>query len=127
MYTDEVETANPLGSYRGTHKLSKGHVQDVECIVCFIFHICFSVAVFYYMIGNIEPKLRSSLKSIQLVACVTTPLLQMYGYEMVLKPFIHDVNLLSEACKESRNRNYYAHAYMHMSRVLPCLYMERNV
>ena len=26
VYTDEVETANPLGSYRGHHKLSKDSV-----------------------------------------------------------------------------------------------------
>ena len=28
MYTDEVETANPLGSYRGQHKLSKVFLSD---------------------------------------------------------------------------------------------------
>ena len=54
------------------------------------------IAVFYYLIGNIEPKLRSSLKCIQLIACATYPILQKYGYEMVLKPFIRDANLLSK-------------------------------
>lgn len=48
------------------------------------------------MLGNIQPMLRSSLKCIQLIACITTPLLQKYGYHMVLKPFIRDVNQLSE-------------------------------
>lgn len=48
------------------------------------------------MLGNIQPILRSSLKCIQLIACITTPLLQKYGHLMVLKPFIRDVNQLSE-------------------------------
>lgn len=91
-----------------------------------VFTVSSSTAVFYYMIGNIEPKLRSSLKSIQLVACVTTPLLQKYGYEMVLKPFIHDVNQLSEVCMYTRNSNYYEYVYACV-RVLPCPYTERNV
>ena len=53
-----------------------------------------STAVFYYTIGNIDPALRSTLRCIQLVACVTTPILQKYGYEMILKPFIQDANKL---------------------------------
>lgn len=53
-------------------------------------------AVFFYMLGNIQPMLRSSLKCIQLIACITTPLLQKYGYHVVLKPFIRDVNRLPE-------------------------------
>lgn len=52
--------------------------------------------VFYYLIGNIEPKLRSSLRCIQLIACVTTVNLEKYGYDMVLKPFIEDANKLSK-------------------------------
>ena len=53
-------------------------------------------AVFYYVLGNITPVLRSSLKCIQLILCITTPLLQKYGYDEVLRPFIRDVNRLSE-------------------------------
>lgn len=52
--------------------------------------------MFYYFLGNIEPKLRSTLKSIQLIACVTTENLEKYGFDMVLKPFIEDANLLSK-------------------------------
>ena len=48
------------------------------------------------MIGNIDPKIRSSLRCIQLIACVKTPLLDEYGFDKVLQPFIKDVNRLSK-------------------------------
>ena len=49
------------------------------------------------MLGNIHPKLRSTLRPIQLIAVVTTPNLEEYGFEKVLKPFISDANKLAEA------------------------------
>ncbi len=50
--------------------------------------------VLYYVLGNITPKLRSSLKCIQLIACATTPMVEKYGWEMFLKPFIKEANQL---------------------------------
>ena len=56
---------------------------------------CFPfIALFYYTLGNIHPKYRSSLKSVQLIAVVRYPLLKEYGFEAVLKPFINDMNKL---------------------------------
>lgn len=55
-------------------------------------------ALFYYLLGNIEPKLRSSLKCIQLIACVSTENLEKYGFDMILKPFIQEANSLSKVC-----------------------------
>lgn len=52
------------------------------------------VALFYYTLGNIQPKLRSTLKTIQLICVVTYPLLKEYGFECVLQPFINDMNQL---------------------------------
>lgn len=46
------------------------------------------------MLVNFEPKYRSSLKSIQLVAVVTQPLLKEYGFARILQPFIDDMNEL---------------------------------
>ena len=40
--------------------------------------------------------MRSTLKTIQLIATVTYPNLQQYGFEPVLKPFIEDMNKFSE-------------------------------
>lgn len=48
------------------------------------------------MLGNIRPKYRSMLKAIQLIAVVTNPLLNEYGFEKVLSPFITDANKLTE-------------------------------
>ncbi len=48
------------------------------------------------MLGNLHPKLRSTLRSIQMIAAVTSPNLQLYGYEKVLEPFIKDANKLTE-------------------------------
>ena len=52
-------------------------------------------ALFYYLLGNIEPKLHSSLKCIQLIS---TENLEKYGFEMILKPFIQEANSLSKVC-----------------------------
>ena len=54
------------------------------------------VGLFYYVLGNIRPKYRSMLKAIQLIALVTNPLLNEYGFEKVLSQFITDVNKLTE-------------------------------
>ena len=58
--------------------------------------MCSIVPLFYYVIGNIHPKLRSSLRAIQLIACVTYPNLRKYGFQKILQPFIDDVNVLAE-------------------------------
>ena len=54
------------------------------------------VGLFYYVLGNIHPKLCSTLQPIQLKA-VVTPNLEECGFEKVLKPFISDANKLAEA------------------------------
>lgn len=57
--------------------------------------------MFYYMIGNLPPELRSSQRAIQLVACVTSPLIKKYGFEPILQPFIDDVNNLTKVINET--------------------------
>lgn len=52
--------------------------------------------MFYYTIGNIRPELRSTQRMTQLIACVTTPNIEKYGFEAVLRPFIDDVNILAK-------------------------------
>lgn len=52
--------------------------------------------LFYYTLGNLKPELRSTHRSIQLVACVTTPNLKKYSFQDVLQPFINDVNKLAK-------------------------------
>ncbi len=55
-------------------------------------------ALFYYVLGNLHPRLRSTLRSIQMIAVVTSSNLAKYGFEKVLQPFIRDANILSKVC-----------------------------
>lgn len=48
------------------------------------------------VLGNLHPKLRSTLRCIQLIAAVTYPNLTQYGFKNVLQPFIEDANKLSD-------------------------------
>lgn len=57
---------------------------------------CFNVGLFYYTLGNLRPELRSTHRSIQLIACITSPNLKTYGFKAVLKPFIEDMNELNK-------------------------------
>ena len=53
-----------------------------------------STALFYYMLGNISPSRRSSLKCIQLVTVVKSMDVSKYGIDKVLKPFMEDIQKL---------------------------------
>ena len=75
------------------------HKIDCSNCQCFIFLV---PAMFYYTLGNIRSELRSTHRAIQLIACVTSPNLNKYGFQDILRPFIEDVNLLREvSCDDS--------------------------
>ena len=56
----------------------------------------YNTALFYYTLGNLNPRLRADLKAIQLIAVVKHTYLKQYGLHSVLKPFIDDMNMLSK-------------------------------
>ena len=96
-YFDEVEITNPLGSSKGKHKLGNHACIPVSMPCSYIAnYIYIYIALFYYTLANIHPKLRAILKTIQLVAAVTSSNLKEYGYEPILRPFIDEVNALAE-------------------------------
>lgn len=72
-YYDELELCNPLGSHVKQHKLG----------------------IVFYTLGNIPPQYRSQLKLINLAVVATVPIIEKYGLDDVLKPFIADLNILS--------------------------------
>jgi hypothetical protein len=74
IYMDEVELSNPLGSKKGKHKVS----------------------VFYWVLMNVPPAFRSSLRSIQLLGIVGSELLKQRGVDLFLRPFLDDLLLLHE-------------------------------
>ena len=72
-FYDEVEICNPLGSHVKQHKLG----------------------IVFYTLGNIAPKYRSQLKVINLVLIATVPVIEVYGLQKVLQPFVRDLNILA--------------------------------
>ncbi len=54
--------------------------------------------MFYYTLGNLPPHLRSTQRSIQLLACASSRNIKQYGFEKVLEPFIKEINHLNKAC-----------------------------
>lgn len=72
LYYDDFETANPLGSKKGVHKLG--------CV--------------YFVLRNLSPKLNSVLMNIHLVALFHSEDLKKYGFEPILKPLIDDLKTL---------------------------------
>lgn len=73
LYYDDVCMTNPPGGNSKIHRQS----------------------MFYWTLGNLQPKLRSSLDSIQLYAIVKTEYLKKPGaLDKLLKPFIDDIKIL---------------------------------
>lgn len=72
LYYDDFETANPLGSKKGVHKLG--------CV--------------YFILRNLSQKLNSVLMNIHLVALFHSEDLKKYGFEPILKPLIDDLKIL---------------------------------
>ena len=72
IYHDALEVCNPLGSHAGTHKLD----------------------MFYYTLGNLDPKVRSKRCAIRLLAIVKSNLVKKYGYNAILRPIISDIKKL---------------------------------
>ena len=68
LYCDEFETANPLGSRRGQHKMY----------------------AFYMQILSIPKKLKSSLQNILLVALAKSKLVSKYGIDAIIKVLVED-------------------------------------
>lgn len=66
IYMDEIDLANSLGSKKGKHKVS----------------------IFYWILLNLTPIFRSSLKSIMLLGVVNSSLLKERGVETFLQPFL---------------------------------------
>ena len=51
------------------------------------------------MLGNLDPKLRSLLKSIQLLCVTRNPIIVKYGIEEILKPIVESIQALEKVYK----------------------------
>ena len=52
----------------------------------------------YYMLGNIDPKYRSTLHTIQLLAVVKSAYIDKYGVNAILEPVMEAVRKLESVC-----------------------------
>lgn len=62
-------------------------------------HSCcmvYIIGIFYYLLGNLSPYLRSSLQSIQVVSIVKSQVLNTYGVDTILEPFMEGIQKLEE-------------------------------
>ena len=76
IYHDAVEVCNPLGSHAGLHKLD----------------------MFYYTIGNLNPKVRSKHCAVRLLGIANAKLVKKYGHNAILRPVIEDIHKLENGC-----------------------------
>ena len=74
LYHDEVEVCNPLGSHTSKHK----------------------VDLYYFTLGNINPKYRSKLCAIKLLAIVKAEDVLKYGPNQILAPICNDLWKLAD-------------------------------
>lgn len=72
LYHDELEVCNPLGSKAGKHK----------------------VDMYYYTLANIDPRYRSKLCAVRLLAIANANLVKKYGIDPIMKPIIDDIKEL---------------------------------
>lgn len=63
---------------------------------CYCFYTCMHVGCFYFTLGNLHPKYRSTLKSIQLLALIKNEHLKQYGMDSVLRYITADVAKLEK-------------------------------
>lgn len=52
--------------------------------------------MFYFTIGNIAPRHRSTVQHIYLLSIAYTLDIEKYGIDKILKPFMDEINLLEE-------------------------------
>ena len=61
----------------------------------------FPIGLFYFVLGNLSPRYRSRLSSIQLVIVVENKFIKKYGMNAVLESFIKDVTRLVRVISDS--------------------------
>ncbi len=91
LYYDELEVCNPLGLRRKKHKIGKVQYMYVCIIILLIVMI---VGAFYFILGNLRPKLRSHLNNIQLLLLAKYNTVAEFGIDRIMEPIINDIKKL---------------------------------
>jgi hypothetical protein len=66
-------------------------------VIIFIFLFLYK-GVIYLTLGNIHPKHRSTLNSIQLLAVATYPVIKQYGIDTLMEPIMNDLARIEAVC-----------------------------
>ena len=66
------------------------------------------------MLGNIDPKFRSTLKSIQLLTIANTVYIEKYGIDAILEPFMKDILKLEEVHLHVHASGLFLRPYVHI-------------
>lgn len=74
LYEDDCEFVNPLGSHTKVHKMTN----------------------VYWSLLNLPPWMRSSLKSIFLLACVRAEFVKKYGFQEILRDFLETIGTMEK-------------------------------
>ena len=82
-------------------RVMQGWRWSHDDVMPFIIFVEF-VALFYYTLGNLEPHLRSSLHGIQLLSVLPSPLVEKYGIDTVLQPFMTAIQDLEKVNQTGR-------------------------
>ena len=64
-------------------------VQNVFECVCLLL-----LGLFYFVLGNLQPALRSKMRHIQLAVIATCGVMKKYGVDAVMKPILEDIKNL---------------------------------
>ena len=91
LYYDDLELCNPLGSRRSVHKIGNNIFNFTRSIISIM---QLYTGAFYFTLGNCVPKVRSKLRSIQLLALVKSTLIKKYGMNVIMKPIVEDLKRL---------------------------------
>ncbi|KAI7811169.1 hypothetical protein IRJ41_011241 [Triplophysa rosa] len=75
LFFDEFESANPLGSKHGIHK----------------------IGAIYFILRNFPPKLNSSLMNIHLLSLFHAQDVKNYGFDAILQPLVKDLKVLESS------------------------------
>ena len=86
-----MEVCNPLGSNVKHHKLGK---LRYLCTVLQHELATNYIGLFYFTLGNIDPKFRSTMRVIQLLCAVKTEYVHKYGIDEILTPFMSEIKEL---------------------------------
>ena len=74
----------------------------------------YALAMFYWMLLNIHPAHRSTLRSIQLLAVVRSSVVKKYGIDAVLTPAVKDLKTLGTTVSALSFKLHVNHVYVYM-------------